>query len=152
MRSFCATNSWMRRKPSLAPAFIFLAIVLAGPGSTFAQFTLINVGHPSFGSNVNPIRPIISGHYVFAANGNYSGITAYNISDPVNPVKVGGTNIGTAGAYAIDLALSGNSAYVAQQPDGLCIYDISNPTNIIGMSHTNIGGVPIAVAVAGAYA
>jgi hypothetical protein len=130
--------------------FGFLLILLTGLSPVFAQFTLTNVGAPHGVPSVNPIRPIARGHFVFAANGNYGSIVAFDISDPANPIKISAANLG--GDYAYDLAVSGNIAFVAQQAAGLCIFDISNPTNMIGLSQTNAGDLAVGVAASGSYA
>ena len=133
--------------------FGFLLILLTRLSPAFAQFTLTNVGSPhGVFPSVNPIRPIVRDHFVFAANGNYGSIVAFDISDPENPIKIGAATLGPGFQYSYDVAVLSNTAFVVQELNGLCIFDISNPTNMVGISQTNAGSSPYTVAVSGSYA
>ena len=67
----------------------------------------------------------VAGNHAYLAVGE-GGIAAFDVSDPKNPVRVGGCD--TPGiAYAV--AVSGNYAYVADGTNGLQVIDVSNPTN-----------------------
>jgi len=75
----------------------------------------------------------VSGDYVFCANERYdeardstSALCIIDISNPSDPVLVGGYNTGGI-AYGVDI--QGSYAYLASHTNGLQIFDISNPSN-----------------------
>lgn len=77
-----------------------------------------------------------------------TGLHAIDISNPVSPVRV--CNCDTS-SYALDIAISGNYAYVANGHNGLQVIDISNPANPAKVGNYNTGGYSVGVAVSGNY-
>ena len=67
----------------------------------------------------------------------YSGLAVLDVSNPANPVRVGGYD--TSG-YAEGVAVSGNIAYVADRDAGLQIIDVSNPANPVRLGGYDTSG------------
>lgn len=84
----------------------------------------------------------VSGRYAYLADGQ-AGLQVIDVSDPAQPVRVGGCN---TGGRAMDVEIAGDRAYVADFYAGLRIVDISNPANpdVIGTFDTGIPGGQIA--------
>jgi hypothetical protein len=79
-----------------------------------------------------------------------SGLSVVDISDPTNPFAVG--NCDTPG-IANRVAVNGNTAYVADGPDGgLRVIDITDPTAPTQVGAYDTPGTAIDVAAAGNYA
>ncbi|APT73009.1 hypothetical protein BG95_03030 [Thermosipho sp. 1063] len=89
-----------------------------------------------------------SAKYIYAA-GYSKGIFVLDVTDPVNPKKVG--CLDTKGS-AIGIYISGEYAYVADYENGLVIVDISEPTNPKKVGHLYIDGSAIGVYISGEYA
>jgi len=62
---------------------------------------------------------------VYIADDWGGGLRIVNVSDPINPVEVGSCQTPD---YALDVAVSGNYAYIADDWGGLRIIDVSDPT------------------------
>jgi hypothetical protein len=91
---------------------------------------------------------VVSGNYAYVAAG-VGGLIVIDISNPSNPVRVGGLD--TLGG-AVDVAVAGNYAYVADGGAGLQVIDISNPANPVLVGGIVTPGDAFDVAVAGNYA
>ena len=98
----------------------------------------------------------ISGQYAYTTNegGLFSdSLEIFDISNPTNPFKVGGTRKGTGNSG--DIAVSNNYAYVATgniNTGGLDIFSISDPTNPIAITGVDIPYNQHDVAISGNYA
>jgi len=76
----------------------------------------------------------VRGSYAYltslGSTGVYTDLDIFNISDPYNVERIGGTNLTYHGAH--DLKLKGSYLYVAQsQSDTLDVVNVSDPTNPI---------------------
>ncbi|MGH8246727.1 MAG: LVIVD repeat-containing protein, partial [Gammaproteobacteria bacterium] len=93
----------------------------------------------------------ISGKYAFVAGAAYisAGLEIIDISNPARPQRVGSYRT-PSGSDALDVAVSGNYAYVAARFDGLLIVDISNPANPVRIGAYDTG-IAQRVAVFGNY-
>ncbi len=58
----------------------------------------------------------------------FPGLQVIDISQPVNPRRVGGCY---TGSYAYDVAAVGDCAYLADGSAGLQVLDVGNPTNCV---------------------
>jgi hypothetical protein len=65
-----------------------------------------------------------SGNYAYVADGGWSGLLIFNVSNPVNPNNISTLDL----EYATKVCVSGNYAYVAGAGD-LQVIDISDPQN-----------------------
>ena len=84
----------------------------------------------------------VAGNYAFVACGPYMGFQILDVSDPADPVMIGG-HVVTADARAVDI--SGDYAFVAAGPTGLLIFDISNLSNPVQVSQFYTPGYAIDV-------
>jgi hypothetical protein len=90
----------------------------------------------------------VVGNYAYIAL-NQGGLAVFDISNPANPVRVGGYD--TSG-WAYGVAVSGNYAYVADSEAGLQVIDVSNPANPARVGGYDTSGWAYGVAVSGNYA
>jgi hypothetical protein len=90
----------------------------------------------------------VVGNYAYIAL-NQGGLAVFDISNPANPVRVGGYD--TSG-WAYGVAVSGNYAYVADSEAGLQVIDVSNPANPVRVGGYDTSGAAAGVAVSGSYA
>lgn len=75
----------------------------------------------------DPVRAlVVSGNYAYLA---VDGLQVIDLSNPANPRRVGGINFGSSGATPIDLAISGNHAFLADTESRVRIIDISAPAH-----------------------
>ena len=65
-------------------------------------------------------------YYSSAGTGLHGGVDIFNISDPGAPYLEGTYD---SGGYCMDIAVSDDYAYLANQDDGLFVVDISDPAN-----------------------
>ncbi|HRI15822.1 MAG TPA: hypothetical protein PLX89_22725 [Verrucomicrobiota bacterium] len=77
------------------------------------------------------------------------GLEVIDVSQPTNPLRVGGVDI-LGDAFGIDVA--GNYAYVADGNGGLKVLDVSNPANPVQVGETDTGSAAQRVQVVGNYA
>lgn len=112
-------------KPSV---LLLLLRFCISPPEGISQTNPIAIGHAT---NVSSLSVGVFGTTVLAG---WSGVQAFDVHNPTNPVPLGYTNNGGA---AEDLLVSGKYAYVANGNDGLRVYDISNPTNLFNVGHAN---------------
>lgn len=94
----------------------------------------------------------VSGSYAYVTIGTILAgkLTILNITDPANPVIVG--NAGTP-TEAVEVAVSGNYAYVGDWYTGLHVVDVTDPANpAIVWNQNNYGSVFGDIAVSGKYA
>jgi|GEM_PF-5523369 len=106
---------------------------------------IVNVSNPEIseeegvykGNNITFNKVEISGNYAYIASID-SGLRVIDISNHSQPNEVGVLN---TGFFALDMAVSGNYAYVAAN-DSLIIVDISNPsTPFIATTITSFSGL-----------
>jgi hypothetical protein len=69
-----------------------------------------------------------------------------DVRNPAHCVRVGGYD--TSGT-ALDVAVSGNYAYVADRDDGLQVIDVSNPANCVRVGGYNTFRLSFGVACRG---
>jgi hypothetical protein len=102
----------------------------------------------------------IAGNYAYVGSGQGS-VEAFDISNPVLPVKVGSLNIaGTSPFYFEAMSMQGNYLYftAAANPNAFFIVDVSDPSNLSLLSTTTgvTGGLslnyPFSLYVTGSYA
>ena len=101
----------------------------------YTGLQIVDVSNPAnpvwlggYGTN-NGVRSVeVAGDFACLAYlGNPGeGFVIVDVRDPANPVRVGGLS---DFHYAVDIAIRGHYAYVADQYEGLFIIDISSPTN-----------------------
>jgi hypothetical protein len=90
-----------------------------------------------------------------AVQGNYAylcidgGLVILNIADRAHPLAIGHTSTLTS---AIDVAVAGSYAYVADGGSGLRIVNIANPASPTEVGAYDTPGTALAVTVAGSYA
>jgi hypothetical protein len=102
----------------------------------------IEVGDtPGFGSGV-----AVQGSYAYVAGG---GLQIINVSDPAHPTEVSFYNIFY---YAVDVALAGDYAFVADDYAGLQVINVSDPANPSWVGLYDTPGFARGVALAGSYA
>ena len=89
----------------------------------------------------------VRGNYAYVAASQ--GLQVIDVSNPANPVWVGGYL--TVG-YALDIAVSGGYAYVADEWAGLQVIDVSDPASPVWVGGYETSGDPRGVAVSGSYA
>ena len=91
-------------------------------------------------SNANLVRTLEGGAFKeVAINGDivYGGLhdflVAIDVSDKSNPARLGNALLGNelSTSQVMDIAVSGNYAYVANADSGLTVIDISDPTNLV---------------------
>lgn len=78
---------------------------------------------------------IVSGSYAYAAG---TGISIFDISNKSAPARVGYT-LNYAYYYGMDIALSGNRAFIASSAAGISMVDVSNPANPVVIGNYNDG-------------
>jgi serine/threonine protein kinase len=104
-------------------------------GSTLGTLVVIDISNPAglvdLGSVDIPeaagsmfVAVQVRGNYAFVAAGN-AGLVIIDISDPSQPVKVGGYQT----SWADGLVIDGDTLYLSDWADGLHVLDISNPVN-----------------------
>ncbi|MBM3879681.1 MAG: hypothetical protein FJ387_08170 [Verrucomicrobia bacterium] len=88
----------------------------------------------------------VQGQYAYVA-ASEGGLIIIDVSDPANPVRVGGTS-----GAASRVTVSGNYAYVAAYGLGLEVINVSNPANPVRVGGVDTSGSAEGVAVAGDHA
>ena len=128
----------------------------------WAVWLLLAVVGPASGGSLDPVlvgqwpgylrgpalSVAVAGSHAYVAGG-VAGLQVFNISDPANPVRVGGLD--TSG-YAQGVAVAGSYAYVADGDAGLQVINVSDPTNCVWAGRFDTSGYAVGVAVAGSYA
>ncbi|MAU01384.1 MAG: hypothetical protein CL608_29950 [Anaerolineaceae bacterium] len=118
--------------------------------------TVLNISNPtspyvekrlvfSLTSRVNNI--VFSGSTALVADG--SGLRMIDISDPTQPAEIG--FLDTTGS-ALDIAISGNTAFVAASEDGLRMVDVSDPTQPAEIGFLDTLSYPSRIVVNGTIA
>ncbi len=89
------------------------------------------------------------GHLV-AVTDNYEGeLRLVDVSDPTHPLQAG---LVENNDYALDVALSGPYAYLANRTDGLRVYDITDPTAPVEVARVDEEGQTEGVSIHGTTA
>ena len=109
--------------------------------------------HPKIvGSNTLPggaTGIAVSGHTAFVTNdsstGVGSGLLVFDVHDPTEPVLLG--SVQTPGVLSMDVALVGQTAYVADWDAGLQIIDVRNPQQPAIISSADTPGDALSVVV-----
>ena len=83
-----------------------------------------------------------------AQHSSAGGLKIVDVGDPSNPSSNGQCPI----AYAVDVTVSGDFAYVAGYISGFKVVDVSNPANPVIVGSRVCAGNPVTVEVAGDYA
>ena len=121
------------------------------------------VGGVDFGTNYGVYSLYVSGKYAYIGTkdailgGNNEDFQIYDISNPSNPQRVGGVDLGT---YVYSVYVSGKYAYIGTNNatlggnnEDFQIYDISNPSNPQRVGGVNVGSNNVlSVYVSGKYA
>jgi len=89
----------------------------------------------------------VQGPYVYVTTA--SGLTVIDVTNPLNATIIGSAE--TPG-FAIDVAIVGGFAYVADADSGLSIIDISNPFVPVRVGQVGLPSIARSVAAAGNYA
>jgi len=101
------------------------------------------------GSKLSSARGIyVLGNYAYVSSD--FGLDIVDITDLTNPTLIGHWDVDNAEDRGLEVCISGNYAYIADEYNGLGIVDITDPTNPIG--HLYTGVVPSGVFVSGNYA
>ena len=90
---------------------------------------------------------VVVGNRAYVAFG-YGGLLILDISNPANPVRLGGCE---TGGYARSVAVSGTVAYVADDWKGLQIIDVSHPASPVRLARYDME-MAWSVAVSGTVA
>jgi len=151
---------------------------LGGGSSVALSGTVAYLGQESFGVQViniaNPAKPTVLGSHdtpgelrsmavagtkLYLADGESSGgqmsqdlessLRVLDISDPADPTLLG--SLETPGD-AMDVAIAGGIAYVADGTAGLLLVDLSDPGHTTLLGRCNTPGRAAGVAVSGTYA
>lgn len=116
----------------LKGSYVYVNLHRSGSGGTYG-FAVVRINGDTLQhvktvgeSGVFYEKMCISGDYLYVAAHN-KGIRIFNISNPANPVMVGGLSSGFTHAFAI--AVFGNNAYVADGAGGLKIVDVTDRAN-----------------------
>ena len=81
----------------------------------------------------------VRSNFAYVAN-DVGGLQVISISNPVNPVRVGGyVTPGAAVGVTLGSLPTANYAYVAAGPDGVEVINISNPTNVLYVGNIGFG-------------
>jgi len=114
------------RTPWHTPSIgIFVLTLILSTGSAAAQLNPAPVGTTDFGLLNQPPRAVaVSGDH--ACTADLYGLTIYDLSDPATPEKTGELLLPFP---AQDVAISGSTAFVADNRGGLAIIDIGDPAN-----------------------
>jgi hypothetical protein len=91
----------------------------------------------------------VSGTYAYVTDGG-NGLKVLQVSNPVNPVKVGGYT--ARDSWPTDIAISGTLAYLADRLTGLRVLDLHDPVHPQLVSTLGLRGAPVALTMAGRYA
>ncbi len=89
---------------------------------------------------------VLSGNVAFVALGK-TGFGVIDISDPMNPVVIG---TGRTPGFAMNVAVSGSYAYIADSSYGLRVYNIDSLSNLVEVSFIQ-SGIVSNVAILGDY-
>ena len=94
-----------------------------------------------------------AGRYVFVAHSGLSaatgGLQIVDVTDPYSPTLLGGCD--TPG-ITLDVAVSGDYAYLADEAAGLQVIDVKDPSNPVIVGNCDTPGVCRDVAISGDYA
>jgi len=102
-----------------------LLLVMGETGAAWQRQCPTLSGYEDFGPlNQGPHDVALSGHHAFTAD--LHGLTAYDITDPAHPAKVGDVLLPGPGK---GIAVAGSLALVADWKSGLQIIDISDPAH-----------------------
>jgi hypothetical protein len=91
-------------------------------------YSLSNPAAPESVNAITPYHPLYCAANGYLYRGISGGFAIYNLSDPTAPQLVGSCNL-SGGSYIMDLALTGNYIYVANEIGGLRVVDASDPTH-----------------------
>jgi len=92
----------------------------------------------------------VDGFYVYVADADNGYLWVIDVSDVVSPDSV--DCLAFSPAFPLDVAVSGDYAYVARGTSGLTVVDISDPTSISIVATYNTPGTATGVAISGNYA
>jgi subtilisin-like proprotein convertase family protein len=121
-----------------SPAWVAYGVSVAGSrayvATGFSGLRVIDVADPTslrelgdFGWNDGDAQGVaISGTLAYVADGNRNRMRVLNVADPASIVQVG---LYTATAPIYDVAVVGNTAYVAASYGGLQLVNVSNPAS-----------------------
>ncbi len=91
---------------------------------------------------------VYSNGYAYVACG-YAGLIVFDVSDPINPVRVGGYD---TDGFAKALAMQSNKVFVADDRFGLQIVDVTDPSSPVLAGKYATSGSCYDIAVSGQYA
>lgn len=118
--------------------FLYAAISADGGAEPIPQLRIIDLSNPGSADIVGLVeisgggQLAVQGQIAFVSfNGfrNFEGIDAVNIADPNNPVLLGDLAGAPVNVPHAPIALSGNTAYIADRNNGVQVVDISDPLN-----------------------
>ncbi|MBK6737832.1 MAG: hypothetical protein IPG64_07880 [Haliea sp.] len=118
--------------------FLYAAISADGGAEPVPQLRIIDLSNPASADTVGSIeisgggQLAVQGQIAFVSfNGfrNFNGIDAVNIADPNKPVLLGDLVSAPVNVPHAPIALSGNTAYIADRNNGVQVVDISDPLN-----------------------
>lgn len=132
-----------------------LGVAVAGTRayvSCLADLRVVELADPArpvvIGSTVAPgVRLTIAGERALVAT--RGAVAVVDISNPVSPARIGGVDTPD---LAVDVAVSGEYAYVADRFSGLKAVDVSDPSVPRIAGSVNTFGWPYGVAVSDGYA
>lgn len=127
-----------------------------GDGTTLRVYDITDPEHVLEVASLATDHPFgnmtLVGDYLYAALYT-DGIAIFDISDPLAPTEIGFSSSGYEWEYALDVAVAGNYAYVADWEGGILrIVDVSDPTTPVTVDTMRFVGSTTGVAVAGDYA
>ncbi len=122
------------------------APVLATRTFNVRQAFLTPVGRYDTSGSANNVQVV--GNYAYVAD-DAAGLQVIDVSNPTNPVRVGGIIIG---GNALGVWVAGNYAYVACYELGLQVVDVSNPATPKRVGGYDTSGSAFGVQVLGNYA
>jgi hypothetical protein len=133
---------------NLAALAVVFANLYDSPGVLLIDLT--DPAHPALTNMINwyPFNNYdavaLQDHYLYSSSLN-EGVTIYDISDPISPLKLGSTPTKTK-----NFAVIGNRIYIAAGGDGFAIYDVDASGNPTPRGVLPAIGLPRDVAVKGA--
>tara|TARA_R110002072_G_scaffold208165_2_gene365628 strand:+ start:308 stop:1576 length:1269 start_codon:yes stop_codon:yes gene_type:complete len=129
-------------------------------GRNGAEFRIIDLSDPSNADIVGSVEIQTAGQLAVIGQmayvsyndlSSFKGIDAVNIADPANPTMLGEINFRVSNVRHSPIALSDDTAYIADQRQGLQVVDITDPANIQLVANIPTTSNANDVAVAGGY-
>lgn len=132
-------------------------------GLSFGRLEVIDVGDPAKPRMVGAYEAegeatgvAVAGGYAYVTgyrwveptDNSLHSLTVFDIRDPANPRRVGGSK---RGGSANSVTVSGNFAYVANQLYGIEVFEVSNPAAPVLVGSYETGGDARSLAVSGSY-